>query len=150
MTSQKLINYLAALNTTENQWSLWVNPCNLDDYVILQHVQNPPNGFINAGNLDSISFGFQSETDALAYIMKGDRYQYHENTVRVNADVIADHYFGNTLGEEFMEALTEDVKNVCNAWAIAEAELFVDDRLPELIEQAIANRLEVELCESSR
>ena len=77
MEKQSLAEYLACLNSSENQWGIWVNPCNLDDYRIGQFIfenGGMRDGKVCIGSLDSLSYGCQSESNALKSFFEINRY----------------------------------------------------------------------------
>ena len=138
---QALINYLSNLNTSDSQWGLWVNPENVDEYRVGQFIfENGglDGGWICAGSLDSLSCGFQSTHDAIKQYLEdnSDEIQYNGRMVKVNRDGIMEAYSNGTLDQQFQEFLESEAEGIKAVWAENEAEDFVYNKLPEIIEAA--------------
>ncbi|MGC9527834.1 MAG: hypothetical protein ACP5D7_20050 [Limnospira sp.] len=129
---QKLIDYLKQLNTAENQWGLWVNPGNYDEFRVGQYCFDNggmPDGFVCVGSLDDLSYGFQSEREAFdsvaAELMEGHQF---------NADGLYEAWVNEKLAENLQSKFTDAIASVCESWAHEEATSFVYD-LPEILAQ---------------
>lgn len=134
----KLVEYLASLNTSENQWSLYVNPENVDDYRIGQDCFE--NGGlldnkIQVASLDRVSFGFQSTREAIGSFLvdSGDAITYKNKTVKLNKDGILEAYSNGYLGSEFTEFLETQAEAIEKSWSVDEAEFWVYDTLPTIL-----------------
>lgn len=130
--SQKLIDYLSTLNSTETQWSIYVNPENLDEYQCTQW--DGRSGWLNIGTPDSLSFGFQPDLEHLkSYLLGSDYIEYKGKKVKFNRKGILEAYSEGTLDEDFQEFLLESIEDDKTESAKSEAEFFVNDTIPDLI-----------------
>jgi hypothetical protein len=162
MTTSSLANYLQALCSADSHQGIWVNPENIDEYRIGQFVFE--NGGIKddwvcIGSLDRLSFGFQSEHDAIKSLLEeGDHphnhskdirsYTYNERKTWVSVKGILNAYNEGLLNPDFLESLAKDAELIMDEWAAFQSGYFVSDELPLIIEQALANRKETELVYS--
>jgi hypothetical protein len=125
-----LAQYLASLNSSETQWSVYVDPANLDNYRVGQDCfENGGinDGFVGIGSLESLSFGFQSTADAIESLLESGRIHYKGREVRVRSKAILDAYRDGDLDsgfQEFLEAECEEIKQV---WAVDAADLKVEE-----------------------
>jgi hypothetical protein len=145
MSSQlPLVEYLQNLNSAESLWGVWVNPENVDEYRIGQF-QFENGGILDdwicAGSLDTLSFGHQSMEDAIEALLTNHstRYKpgfvYKGKEVRVNVKGILEAYREGNLDFDFLQALESEAEAIANEWSKLEAEDFVYNKLPEIIEQ---------------
>jgi hypothetical protein len=135
-----LIEYLSSLNTADSSWGLWVNPENIDDYRTGQFVFN--NGgvldnFVCVGDLEALSFGYQSHEDALAEVLRGGVIEYKGKQVKFNPLAMKEHYFAEELPPGFHECLENKANEIERNLAVMEAEDFVNIQIPLIIEEAI-------------
>ena len=146
-----LVNYLKNLNSQETQWGVWVNPENTDEYRVGQFCFE--NGgllddWICIGSLDKLSFGFQSQSDAIKALLTNHktRYkagiEYKGREVRVNLDAIMDAWSNGNLNSEFGSFLEKRAKEIELQWAELEAEDFVYNKLPAIISEVLKSREE--------
>lgn len=142
-----LLAYLQTLNTAENQWSVWVNPDNVDEYRIGQNCFE--NGglldnWVCIGSLDALSFGYQSTHDAIQHFLKesGGEISYNGKRVKINAKGILDAYDCGNLDEDFQKYLEQEALVIEQLWSEIDAEFFVSNTLPEILENA---KLEAEV-----
>lgn len=148
-----LVEYLAQLNTCENQWSLWVNPENPDEYRVGQNIfENGGvlDGYINIGSLDSLSFGYQSITEALESYLNscGNEILYQGKKVKINSEAILEAYQSSRLSSDFELFLKSQAEEICETWAQEEADGFVENKLPKILEDYEECRREQELIDS--
>jgi hypothetical protein len=130
--SQSLINYLSNMNSTETQWSIYVNPENLDEYECTQW--DGQSGWVKIGTPDSLSFGFQSNSECLEdWLLSRDHIEYKSKKVKFNRKGILEAYSQGTLDEDFKEFLLDAIEDYKAESAKAEAEFFVIDTIPDLI-----------------
>ena len=86
--SSKLFDYLVELNTSENQWGIWVNPeAPTEDFRIGQFCFS--NGGINdnwicIGSLEELSFGFQSLGEAIEMWLKDHKTASYNDTAVID------------------------------------------------------------------
>jgi hypothetical protein len=162
MTTSSLASYLQALCSADSHQGIWVNPENIDEYRIGQFVFE--NGGIEddwvcIGSLDRLSFGFQSEHDAIKSLLEeGEHprnhskdirsYTYNERKIWVSVKGILNAYSEGHLNPDFLESLAEDAESIMDEWANFQADYFVSDQLPLIIEQTLANRRENQLVYS--
>jgi hypothetical protein len=130
-----LVAYLSNLNTCENQWSLFVNPENVDDYRIGQDCFE--NGGmldakVNVASLDDVSFGFQSRSEALEFILKYADLKFKAKKINFNKQAMIEAYNEDLLGEDFKKYLDELIDEHVEINSIAEAELYVENLQDEL------------------
>lgn len=145
--SQQLIKYLSELNSTETQWSIYVDPDNLDNYICTQW--DGPDGWVCIGTPYSLSYGFQSTYEAVKAFLEGcgaDRaakgeFQWNDRTVRFNLKGLLEAYSERTIrgNDELFDWLEEQAADIQAQWSVDEAEMFVADQLPDIISQAKAD-----------
>lgn len=121
-----LAAYLKNLNSAETQWSLYVNPQNIDEYRVGQNCfENGglSDGWVCVGNLESLSYGFQSTTEAIAQYLEDnkDEIEFNGRKVRVNRDGIMSAYSDGLLADEFQEFLETEAESIKEIWAENEA-----------------------------
>lgn len=147
-TQKSLVEYLATLNSAESQWGVWVNPENVDEYRVGQFIFDNggiDDGWICAGRLDNLSFGFQSQRDAIEQYLKESNglIQYGDRRVKVNIPAIVEAWSNGYLDADFQEFLEERAESIEQIWAVEEAEGFVYNQLSLIIEQAQEDLIEV-------
>ena len=136
-----LQEYLSNLNSADSQWGIWVNPDNVDDYRIGQFCFE--NGGILdekicIGSLDKLSFGFQSQHDAIKqYLKESEFLSYKGRKVKVNKKGILQSWSDGILDEDFSKFLEDKSQLIMKIWAEYQAEEFVNNEIPEIIEQAL-------------
>lgn len=137
---KKLINYLAELNTADNSWGLYVDPKNIDNYRIGQICFE--NGgildnYIFINTLDNLSFGFQSIREILESYLNSSNgigeFIYKGKKSKCNVETIINAYFEEKLDKEFHQFLKDDINSICNMWSLWEAENFVEEKLPNIL-----------------
>jgi hypothetical protein len=129
-----LVTYLSKLNTSENQWSLFVNPENVDDYRIGQDCfENGglDDGKIKVASLDAVSFGFQSRLETLESLLNSS-IEFKGKKVNFNKQAMIDAFSDSKLGEEFQDFLDQQIDEAAEQNSIWEAEFYVE-QLPDLI-----------------
>lgn len=133
-----LVQYLSTLNTAETQWSLWVNPENIENFQIRQDCFE--NGgllddLVRVGNLNDLSFGFQSMQEAIEEFLKNypEEIVYRGKKVKINKDGILTAYCDDYLGQEFRDFLESEAKIIIECWSQVESEIWVFDKLPEIL-----------------
>lgn len=137
-----LQSYLQSLNTSESQWGLWVNPENpTEEYRIGQYCFE--NGGIKddwvcVGSLDKLSFGFQSDSEALeTFLEQNDGgLDYNDRKVLFNKQGLLDAWSNDSLDEEFRSFLEAEIEKIQAIWSEEEAWNFVVNKLPEILESA--------------
>lgn len=136
-----LASYLQTLNSAESQWGVWVNPSNpTEEYRIGQYCfENGglDDGWVCIGSLDNLSFGFQSTSDAIKEYLEDNEisgFEYDGKTIRYNVAALVDAYRSGTLDEAFQEFLESEVESIKAVWAEVEADFFVSDKLPKILE----------------
>jgi hypothetical protein len=136
-----LQEYLSNLNCADShsQWGIWVNPNNINDYRIGQF-QN--DGILDEkiciGSLDKLSFGYQSQHDAIKqYLEENQLLAYKGKKVKVNQKEILQSWSDGNLDADFAKFLEEKSQDIMQTWAECEAEGFVGNQLPKIIEQAL-------------
>lgn len=123
-----LQNYLKQLNSAETQWGIWVNPENFEEeYRIGQYCfENGGlnDGWVCIGNLEQLSFGFQSTYDAIKQWLENNdgEFEYNGRTVRVDVDAIAEAYGNGNLDEDFNAFLEGEAESIKEEWAKEESE----------------------------
>lgn len=146
-----LVQYLSELNTSDTSWGLYLNPDNIDQYRIGQNCFD--NGglldnYIFIDNLSNLSFGHQSEREALESILdfntsSEDRCKatltYNEKKVVVKKDKLLELYFEDKLDKDFYQFLQNQIHDLMQIWSEWEAEFFVNDTLPEIIEEKLSS-----------
>ena len=136
-----LVQYLSQLNTSDTSWGLYLNPDNINQYRIGQLCFD--NGgllddYIFIDNLSNLSFGHQSERDALESILgTSDKEKtiiiYNSRKAFIKKNKILELYFEGRLDKDFYEFLKKEVEEIMNIWSIWEAEFYVNETLPEII-----------------
>ncbi len=130
-----LQEYLSNLNSADSQRGIWVNPDNINDYRIGQFQLD---GKICIGSLDQLSFGFQSQHDAIKqYLEENQLLAYEGKKVKVNQKEILQAWSDGNLDPEFSSFLEKKSQDIMQTWAEYEAEEFVNNKIPEIIEQAL-------------
>jgi len=136
-----LQNYLSNLNSADSQYGIWINPDNINDYRIGQfQFENGGilDGKICIGSLDQLSFGFQSQHDAIKqYLKENQLLAYEGKKVKVNQKEILQAWSDGNLDPEFSSFLEKKSQDIMQTWAEYEAEEFVNNKIPEIIEQAL-------------
>ena len=131
--SDKLIKYLSSLNSTETQWGIYVDPENIDEFTCSQC---RPDGWVRIGSPDSLSFGFVPTDAAIdSHLMGVDSIEYKGKKFRFNRKGLISAYSEGRLDEEFQDWLMEEIEPTREDISLNEAETFVSNRLPEIIEQ---------------
>jgi hypothetical protein len=131
--SDKLIKYLASLNSTETQLGIYVDPENIDEFACSQY---RPEGWVCIGSPDSLNFGFVPTDEVIdSHLMGVDSIEYKGKKVRFNRKGLISAYSEGRLDEEFQNWLMEEIEPTREDIALSEAEIFVSNRLPEIIEQ---------------
>lgn len=135
-----LQKYLSNLNSADSQWGIWVDPDNVDNYRIGQFCFEN-GGILDSkiciGSLDKLSFGLQSQHDAIKHYLEENQLTYKDKKVEVNPENILQAWSDGNLDEEFAEFLDNQSRHIMNIWAEYEAEDFVNNKIPEIIEQAL-------------
>lgn len=138
-----LLEYLTRLNSVDATWGIWVNPQNINDYRIGE-IMHENGGMrdnkIFIGNLESLSFGFQSEEDALEHVLVHG-VEFKGRLIRCNRKAMKDAFFEKKLHPEFEQHLQQRVDLICEEWAHVEAENFIEQSIPQLLEQAHAEAI---------
>ncbi|MEY2910762.1 MAG: hypothetical protein RLZZ184_71 [Cyanobacteriota bacterium] len=136
-----LQKYLSNLNSADSQWGIWVNPNNINDYRIGQfQFENGGilDGKICIGSLDQLSFGYQSQLDAIKqYLEENQLLTFEGKKVKVNQKEILQAWSDGNLDPNFSSFLEEKSQDIMEMWASYEAEEFVNNKIPEIIEQAL-------------
>lgn len=141
MSHVSLQEKLSNLNSADSQWGIWINPSNVDDYRVGQFCFE--NGGvlddkICIGSLDKLSFGFQSQYNAVEHYLKENQFlAYKGRKVKVNQAGILQAWSDGYLDEDFSKFLEDEAKSIMETWAECEAEDFVNNKIPEIIEQAL-------------
>lgn len=147
-----LRDYLKTLNSSDSQWGVWVNPKNpTEDHRIGQYCfENGGllDGWILIGSLENLSFGFQSESDAFAsWISDGQSehistltrtISFNDRDVHVNPEALYEAYTEGKLEKAFAGFIDNELQDITTEWADLAAEDFVENRLPEILESALA------------
>lgn len=135
-----LVQYLTQLNTSDTSWGLYLNPDDINQYRIGQLCFD--NGgllddYIFIDNLSNLSFGFQSEREALESILTTDKTTliYNKKKVVVKKDTILELYFEGKLDKDFYEFLKNQVEEIMSIWSIWDADFYVNETLPEIISE---------------
>ena len=132
---------LSNLDSADSQWGIWVNPDNIDDYRVGQFCFE--NGGILdekicIGSLDRLSFGFQSQHNAIKHYLEENEFLiYKGRKVKVNKKEILRAWSDENLDEEFAKFLESNSEDIMKIWAKYEAENFVNNEIPEIIKQAL-------------
>ena len=141
-----LVQYLSELNTSDNSWGLYVDPKDINNYRIGQLCFE--NGgllddFIFIGNLYDLSFGHQSDYEALQTIFESNTnfkdkeksdILYNQKKVIVKKEGLIKAYFENRLDKSFYNYLKTQVDELTEMWSTWEAEIFIEQSLPEILE----------------
>lgn len=130
---QKLIDYLADLNSAESQLGIWVNPNNLDDFRVGQFCYE--NGGVLddkvcIGGLNDLSFGFYYESDILKDLIKYSGLKFKEKEIKEyfeNLDNFVEDYLENNLDNDLYEFLNELIVEEAEYSSLENARLFVED-----------------------
>lgn len=142
--SEILIDYLSTMNSLETQWSIYVDPENLDRYACTQH--GGPDGWVCIGTPDSLSYGFVPTGETLDSFLSGvESLDYEGRTVRFNRKGIISAYHNGTLDCDFENWLLEASEETRMAIATFNAEHFVVCELPDIIERSRKGQV---LCDS--
>ena len=131
-----LQEYLSNLNCPEPQWGIWVNPDNVNDYIVAPCCSENRK-YILIGSLDKLSFGFQSQHDAIKqYLEENQLLIYKGKKVKVNKKEILQAWSDGNLDADFAKFLEQNSLNIMQVWSECEAQEFVNNKIPE-IEQAL-------------
>jgi hypothetical protein len=104
--SDKLIKYLASLNSTETQLGIYVDPENIDEFTCSQY---RPDGWVRIGSPDSLSFGFVPTDEVIdSHLMGVDSIEYKGKKVLFNRKGLISAYSEWRLDEEFQYCLMEE------------------------------------------
>lgn len=132
-----LQEYLSNLNCADSQWGIWVDPDNVDHYRIGQccfETGGILDGKICIGSLDKLSFGFQSQHDAIKqYLEENQLLIYKGKKVKVNQKEILQSWSDGNLDPEFSSFLEKKSQDIMQTWAEYEAEEFVNNKIPEIL-----------------
>ena len=140
MIMSKLFDYLIGLNSGETMWEIWINPKNPEEEFRIGNNTLENGGIIDnwrkIGNLESLSFGYQSEENALKIVLgEGIEFKgYFLNLDRVNFECFFDAYLKEKLDPELQQQLENQVANICQTWAEEEASIFIAEMLAEIQE----------------
>lgn len=136
-----LQEYLSNLNSADSQLGIWVNPNNINDYRIGQfQFENGGilDGKICIGSLDQLSFGYQSQLDAIKqYLEENQLLTFKGKKLKVNQKEILQAWSDGNLDLEFSSFLEKKSQPIMEMWASYEAEEFINNQLPKIIEQAL-------------
>ena len=137
---RNLVKYLSELNTSDSSWGLWVDLNNLDSYRIGQVCfENGGliDGFVFVSTLDRVSFGFQSTYEILETCLSSNNglgeFIYKGKKSKCDVEAIFNSYLENKLDKNFYAFLEDKVNYIASIWAIWEAETFVDEVLPKIL-----------------
>ena len=141
---------LLGMNTADSNWGLWVNPENIDEFRRGQFVAENggvSDNWICIGDLGSISFGYQSESDAFYSWVSGGQstnetsaitvIDYGGKKVRINPEAVYESYCGDrtpALSADFKEFIGQQILQIQSAWAEAEVDEFLGVFLPKCFE----------------
>lgn len=138
-----LASYLQSLNSAESQWGVWVNPENpTEEYRIGQYIfENGglDDGWVSIGTLESLSFGYQSTIDAIKEYLEDNEtsgFEFEGKTVRYSVGGIVDAYSEDSLDDAFRTFLESEAVKIEAVWSEFEAEDFVTNNLPDILESA--------------
>lgn len=145
MKTMTLIEYLSELNSADSQQGIWVDPANTDDYIIrpimFGYNRQSYGDRVLIGSLDKLSFGFQSRFDAIKQYLNDNEIRH--DIARINKDglsvmVSISGIMDNldNLDEDFRAFLDQEAEAIEKGWSEDEAELFVIDQLPEILQAA--------------
>ncbi len=128
----KLVEYLAQLNSCEEQWGIWVNPADLDDYRVGQCCFEN-GGLLDEkvfiGTFDQLSFGFQSTAKAIEQYADdlGGQIRWGDRLIRVDAKALRRAYEEGYLDPHFRAFLESEARDIELTWAENEAENKVEE-----------------------
>jgi len=129
-----LRDYLKGLISSEDQWGLYVNPEDIDDYRIGQTMfenGGVKDGFRFVGTLDNLSCGSQSIQDAVVeYIREG--YFAGPDLVVFKKKLIEAYNNDKQLDDDFVEFLEDKAKPIMETWAELEADFVIEQIKSEL------------------
>ena len=134
----KLLKYLVNLNSGETMWGIWINPENPEEEFRIGNNTLENGGIIDnwrkIGNLESLSFGYQSEENALKIVLGGGiKFKGHLlNLDRVNFEYFFNAYLEGRLDSELQQHLEKQVADICRTWAEEEASIFIAEMLAEI------------------
>ena len=143
---KNLINYLSELNTSDNSWGLYVNPQNIDSYRIGQVCFE--NGglldkYVFVDTLDRLSFGFQSTYEILETCLSSNNgvgeFTYKCKKSKCDVEAIFNAYLEGKLDKNFYAFLEKEISCISNMWSTWEAENFVDEVLPDILNREKTN-----------
>lgn len=147
-TQRSLVEYLSQLNSSDSTQGIWVNPDNYTEYRIGQF-QFENGGILDdwkyIGSLEEISFGSQSYPDAIENVLKSGynpnkknsdirSYTYNDQEMWVSIKGVLAAYSKNRLDRNFQKSLEEEADTVVQEWAQLQAEYFVSNELPKILE----------------
>lgn len=144
-----LREYLTSLNCADSSQGIWVNPDNVDDYIIRPimfgyNAQDYGNR-VCIGSLDKLSYGYQSTYDAIKAYLEDHKYAHNLSTfeyngrVRVSISGILSAYSDNLLDEDMVKFLEREAETIEKIWSEVEADLFINEELPIIIEASRGN-----------
>lgn len=136
-----LIQFLASSCLNEaSSMEVYINPHNINDYQVWDH---PLEGYISIGTLDQLSFGYQSEEDAVYQALgcvstpkEGEKVEilFEGKKISINPVGIMRAYTENKLGDAMQKWLEKEVRLLLDQWAEEEATLFVEEKLPIILD----------------
>jgi len=133
---ERLVKYLANLNTCDSNWGLYVNPDDLDDFRIGQRCFE--NGGlldekVYVGSLESLSFGHQDvcNYDVMDLLERTEEGDY----------VIEGIVFNDPDDPRVADLLEERAEELAQYWAEEGAWNFVHFELPDILEEALEKRM---------
>lgn len=128
---------LSNLNSSESQWGVWINPRNIDDYSVAPY-SSEYGKYIWIGSLKDLSFGYQSQHDAIKeFLTQTKEIQYNGRKIKVDTEGVLRAFSDGNLDEKFRSFLEEKAQIFEQTWAECEAENFIDNQLPDIIQQAL-------------
>ena len=132
-----LQNYLSNLNSADSQYGIWINPDNINDYIVAPF-SSENEKYIFIGSLKKLSFGYQSQHDAIKqYLKENQLLAYEGKKVKVNQKEILQAWSDGNLDPNFSSFLEEKSQDIMQVWSECEAEEFVNNKIPEILEQAL-------------
>jgi hypothetical protein len=146
-----LVEYLTQLNSSDSQQGIWVNPEDINDFIVrpLQFGYNAQTygDRVCIGTLDKLSFGYQSERDAFCCWVSGgistekmpktiQTIEYQGRKVQVAPEALYEAWIDGSLDESFASFIQEATEEIFSQWASDEAESFVANELPAILESA--------------
>ncbi|HEY9835510.1 MAG TPA: hypothetical protein V6D27_01220 [Vampirovibrionales bacterium] len=127
--TQPLQDYLETLNSTEQNWGIWVDPENPEQNYRVGQTHHAGGGIsddkVFIGTLAELSFGFQSELKAWELLAS------QQGIEKESANNMWQEWKG-TIPEKYKQ----DIADITNEWAKESARLFISDELPEILAQA--------------